>query len=255
MALTAGVLTQDSVSPTQAVVESAVAVSGTTPYSYAWYQSTVTGFTPGGSNVLTGVTGLGPQTISGLTPGTQYYYKVVVTDSAGTPATATSSQLSVLTTQPVLDQNQFAQVPFLGQMDLRFNPSVVEVVIDSSQSGVLYAGQAVKMVDNAGGVPKVIGCSANSDEVYGFITYDIKNKTYSAGDACTMALRNSVMFLYATEAIARGVQVQLAISTKGGVATKTGSSGADIVGWAYDKASAAGQLIRIWLDVPSFAKA
>jgi hypothetical protein len=63
------------------------------------------------------------------------------------------------------------------------------------------------------------------------------------------------MYLYATTAIARGAQVQLDISTVGGVAAKVGSSGADIVGFAFDKAAAVGALIRVRLGVPSFLKA
>ena len=43
------------------------------------------------------------------------------------------------------------------------------------------------------------------------------------------------------------------VTTQGGVAAKVGSSGANIVGYAYDGAAAAGALIRVKLAAPSYA--
>lgn len=96
MALTAGALSQVSVTDVGDVLASAAAVSGTTPYSYQWYRSTVSAFATGTGNILSGQTALTIQDL-GLTPSTVYFYKVVVTDSAGTAAIATSSQLQVTT--------------------------------------------------------------------------------------------------------------------------------------------------------------
>jgi len=254
MSLTAGALSQSSVLSNSAVLSSAVATSGTAPYSYQWYQSTVNGFTPGGGNLVSGATAL-TQSFSGLIPNTTYYYKVIVTDSAGSPATATSSQLTVVTTAQQLSPNQFAQSNIAGMVDLRFPYNSVAVQIDASQSGSLYAGSAVKMVDSADGIPKVVGCSANSDEVLGFINFDIKTVAFIAGAAAEISMSGNVMYLYATAAIARGAQVQLDISSPACVTAVVASSGADIVGWAYDKASAAGALIRVFLKTPSFLKA
>lgn len=98
MALTAGALTQVSVTDVGDVLASAVAVSGTTPYTYQWYRSTSNAFTPGTTNLVSGATSLNLSD-SALVPSTTYYYKVISTDAAGTPATATSSQLSVTTLQ------------------------------------------------------------------------------------------------------------------------------------------------------------
>lgn len=254
MSVTAGALSQVSVSSTTASLLSAVATAGTGPYTYQWYRSTTTGFTPGGGNIIAGATALSLSD-TGLIPNTQYFYKVVATDTGASNATSISSQLAVATSAPVLSQNAFAQTTYLGVVDLMFNFNTVSVQIDSSQVTALYAGAAVKFVDSIDGVPKVVGCSANSDEVYGFINFDIKNVTFVAGQAAEISMGGNAIYLYATAAIARGAQVQLDLSTNGGVAAKVGSSGADIVGWAYDKASAAGQLIRVRLNVPSFAKA
>lgn len=252
MALTAGTATKVSVTDTTASVLGTAPTGGTTPYLYAWYKSTTTGFTPSTANAISGATALA-LTDTGLIPGTQYYYKLVQTDSNATPLTATPTQLSVATSQPLQSPNQFAQTSQLGVLDLRFNRDTVAVEIDSSQSTtLLYAGQAVKLVDSIDGIPKVIGCAANSDSVFGFINYDIKSQSFAVGDRCEVSLSGNVMYLYATTAIARGAQVTLDLTTQGGVASK--NSGDNIVGWAYDKASV-GSLVRIYIKTPSFTTA
>lgn len=254
MSITTGVLSQVSVTSTTANLLATAATGGTGPYTYQWYRSTVSGFTPGGGNIISGATAL-TLADTGLIPNTQYYYVVIATDTGHSNDTAQYTQLGVVTLAPVLSPNQFAQAPYLGMIDQRFDYNTTAVQIDVSQATALYAGSAVKVVDSADGVPKVVGCAANSDEVFGFINFDIKTVQYVAGSAAEISMAGNVMYLYATGAISRGVQVQLALSTNGGVAAKVGSSGADIVGWAFDKASAAGQLIRVHLSVPSFAKA
>lgn len=254
MSVTAGALSKVSVGPTTASLLSAPATAGTGPYTYQWYRSTVSGFTPGGGNIIAGATAL-TLNDSGLIPNTQYYYEVVATDTGAGNATSGSAQLSVQTSAPVLSPNSFAQAPIVGMIDMRFDYDTISAQIDVSQATPLYAGQAVKIVDSLDGIPKVVAVAANSDEVFGFINFDIKSITFAAGQACEISMAGNYMYLYATTAISRGAQVQLDISTVGGVAAKVGSSGADIVGFAFDKAAAAGALIRVKLGVPSFLKA
>ena len=153
-----------------------------------------------------------------------------------------------------LNQNQFAQIPVLGQLDLHFNTETVSAIVHvSASASTLVAGQAVKIVDEAGGVPKVVPCTADSNEVFGFIVFDRMHPSFTGGDSVEIAQAGSVMYLYATGAVARGAQVALAYAAAGGVKALAGSGGADIVGYAYDKAATAG-LIRVKLGVPSFAK-
>lgn len=252
MATTAGALSLVSVSSNSAVLSSAVATGGTGPYTYQWYQSTVSGFTPGGGNIIAGATSLS-LTASGLIPSTQYYYKVVATDSGA--VAGTSSQLAVATTQAVQSINAFAQSPQVGMIDLRFNFNTVAVEIDASQVGSVLPGQAVKIVDSVDGIPKVVACAANSDVCMGFLNYDIKSQSFVAGSRAELSQGGNVIYLYATGAIARGAQVTMDVSTAGGVGQLVGSSGASIVGWAFDKAPAAGALIRVRLSSPSFSVA
>lgn len=252
MAFVAGVLSQVAVFANSVQVQSTASTGGVGPITEAWYISTSSGFTPGVGNIVSGLSGLGPVTISGLIPNTQYYVKVVYTDTGNSNATVTSSQLAIATTAQVLNPNQFAQTPYLGMIDLRFDYDTVSAQIDVSQVGFLYAGAAVKIVDSADGTPKVVGCTANSDEVFGFINFDIKTVQYAAGSLCELSLSGNVMYLFSTGAISRGAQVTLDVTTQGGVAQAVPASGANLVGFAYDKAVAAGQLIRIKLNTPSY---
>lgn len=247
MATTAGLLTQVSVTSTTANLSSAVATGGTAPYTYQWYRSTTSSFSPGAGNIIAGATSL-TLADTGLIPNTLYYYKVVATDSGS--VAGTSAQLAVTTAAPVLNPNQFAQTPYVGTIDMRFDYDTISVMIDASQATALYAGSAVKMVDSADGVPKVVSCSANTDEVLGFINFDIKTVQFLAGAAAEISMSGNVIYLYATAAVARGAQLMVDLATQGGVITATG--GGKFIGWAFDKATAAGQLIRVKLVTPSF---
>lgn len=255
MSLTAGALSQVSVSANGAVLSSAVATSGTAPYTYQWYRSTASGFSPGPSNILSGATSLS-LTDSGLIPNSTYYYKVVVTDSAAPAATATSSQLAVTTTATSIAQNAFAMSPIVGMVDMPYNYNTKSALIDvSAGSAVYYPGQAMKIVaSTAGGPPRLIACSADSDEVFGFINYNIKNQSFVVGQACEVSQAGNVIWLYASEAITQGARVCLDSSQVGAVQA-AGHTGKNVVGWALDGAAAMGALIRVQLLCPSFATA
>ncbi len=247
---TAGTLSLVSVTDTVAKLASTAAVGGTTPYAYQWYRSVTTAFVPGAGNLISGATALS-LTDSSLVPGTTYFYKQVVIDSNATPTSATASQLSVSTSLPAPSQNQFAQTPLLGVIDQRFDYNTTPCQIGPDVVGSLYAGQAVKIVDSIDGVPKVQPITASTDEVFGFINFDVKSQSFVAGSRCEVSQAGNVMYLYATTAIARGAQVTVSFAYLGGVAAKVTSD--DIVGYAFDKATAAGQLIRVKLSTPSFA--
>lgn len=150
-----------------------------------------------------------------------------------------------------LSQNQFSMIPVQGQMDLRPQPAVVSAQVDTSSAGGLVAGQAVKIVDSTGGVPKVVECSADTDDVWGFIPYSLKDDTFAAGDRLEIAaMRDNVMYMTASAAISRNAKVMIVVASKK-VATAT--SGKTIIGRAYDAAAADGDLIRVVIDLPGSA--
>ncbi len=244
MSFAAGALSKVLVGQSIANLSSAAATGGTSPYTYQWYRSTTTGFTPGAGNILSGQTGLSLAD-SGLIPATSYYYVVVATDTGNSNVTASSSQLTVLT-EPSLSPNQFAQQPLVGVVDMKVgSTNVVAAQVDSSVSTQIYPGQAVKLVaSNSGGIPKVAPVNSKSDQVMGYAVFNIKDLQYVAGQNLEVALWGSVIWLYATAAITQGAEVCVDPTYVGGV-QPTGNS-AVFVGQAFDGAAAAG-LIRVLL--------
>lgn len=250
MAITAGTISVFYQGATTAKLQATPATLGTGPYTYQWYRSTTNGFTPGGGNILAGKTSLLLED-TGLVPNTTYYYKLVATDTGAGNATVTYPQATVVTNTANISMNAFGQSKLAGMVDLHMSINTVSVQFDSSQAGKCYFGQAVKMVDNAGGIPKVVACSADSDEVLGFVNYDAKTQFFEANSLAEISMKGNCIYLYALGPIGRGKQVTYNASPNG-VVEAVGSSGKAIVGWAYDKATASGQIIRIMVETPSF---
>ena len=116
-----------------------------------------------------------------LIPNTKYYYEVVAADSTG--SLASTSQILITTTAPVLSQNSFAQATFVGIVDLTVGPTnVIAAIIDTTAgTTVYYPGQFVKIVANTnGGLPSVIGCTTKSDLVLGAIRFNVKDVSYAS---------------------------------------------------------------------------
>lgn len=140
-------------------------------------------------------------------------------------------------------QNQFGMTREQGELDLSAMNDIIACEIDTTSAGSLPPGQAVKIVDSAGGVPKVVECAADTDDVFGFIKYDMRKATFSALDRVEIATGvGSVMYMTASAAIARNAKVMIVVASDK-VATAT--SGKTIVGRALDKAAADGDLIRV----------
>lgn len=250
MALTPGALSKIHVGENSATLLSAAAYGGVSPYSYQWYRGLTSDFTPGPENILTGKTSL--QIVdTGLDPSHQYFYKVVSTDEGDGNAQATSLDLPVTTNPASQNQNQFSQTPLLGMPDLSNGVNnITAAQIDVSESGELVAGDKVKIVDSASGVPKVVKVTAASDNVWGVVVYNIRNRKYVAGDLCEVAQAGTCVWLQPTTAISRGAKVSSSLLSNGGVAELT--SGANTVGYAFDKAVSPGELIRVVVSCPSF---
>ena len=249
MAVTAGALSKTLVGQTSASLTSAAATGGTGPYTYQWYQSTTSGFTPGASNLVSGATTLS-YNFTNLAINTNYYYVVIATDTGASNATSNSSQLTVLT-ENGLSQNQFAMNAIVGLVDMKLgSTNTISCQVDSSVTTQIYPGQAVKIVaNNNGGIPKVAPIAAKGDSCIGFAIYNIKDLQYIAGQNLEVALFGSVIWCFATGAITQGVQCCYDPTYIGGVQA-TGNT-ATIAGVALDGAASAGQ-IRVMLT-PNFA--
>lgn len=147
-----------------------------------------------------------------------------------------------------LAQNQLAQIPVRGMLDLMIQPNIIGCQVYASESTALIPGQAVKLVDSADGVPKVTAATAATDDIFGFVPYDQKDQDFPAGAAVDIAFfRGCVMYMTASAAIARGAQVMIVVS---GSKVATVSSSQRIIGRALDKAAANNDLIRVLIDLP-----
>lgn len=91
-------------------VTSTAASGGTAPYTYQWYRSTVSGFTPDGSTLLSGGTTIS-YTDTTAVANTQYYYKLVITDA--TAATGTTAELSARIAVPLTAPSPFGVEPWV----------------------------------------------------------------------------------------------------------------------------------------------
>lgn len=151
-----------------------------------------------------------------------------------------------------LNINQFAQTTVQGQMDLEFQGSVITCQVDAAQETSLIAGQAVKLATTGGGVPKVISLAADTDASFGFVARNLKDAAFPANSAVEIAMINSVMYMTAGAAITRGAKVEV-VSATNKVITNAGTN--PVVGFALDKASADGDLIRVYIITQSYQSA
>lgn len=246
MSITAGTLSKTLVGQSTAQLTATAATGATGTVTQQWYRSTTNDFTPGAGNIISGATAL-TLNDSGLIPGTTYYYVVAYTDSSG-PTTVDSTQLTVQM-ESGQSQNQFAQSPVIGVVDLLVGPTnVVSAQADQSLGlGTIQPGQAVKLVSNSnGGVPKVVPVTSKSDVVFGVCVFNFKDIQYFAGQNLEVAIGGTVIWQWATGAITQGTQVCLDQTYVGGVQA-TGNS-ATVMGFAVDGAASAGP-IRVHLQL------
>lgn len=144
-----------------------------------------------------------------------------------------------------LSPNQFAITPVTGQMDMTVQGDVVSCQVSASQSGTLVAGDKVKLEDSAGGVPKVLKITANSDNIFGTVVFNRKDTGFVAGDALEIAIDGALIWQVAGAAIARGAQVEVVASSQK-VITNAGVN--PVYGFAFDKAAGDDALIRVYVQ-------
>ena len=148
-----------------------------------------------------------------------------------------------------LQLNQFSQTTVQGQLDLEFQGSVISAQVSANQATALVAGQPVKIENSAGGVPKMLALTSNTDPVFGFVSRNLKDQNFPTYAALEVALTDSVMYMTANASsptIARGAPVEVDYVTN----TVLASQGINpVVGYALDQAANAGDLIRVYIDL------
>lgn len=149
-----------------------------------------------------------------------------------------------------LTQNQFAQLPVLGQLDeLGFGSNVIAAAVSNSATGALVPlvpGQPVKVANEGSPLPTVLPLAANSDVTDGFIAYNVKDAAFAADQRLELAIGGSVMYMNSGAAITRWGQVEVVYNTVGNVIASAGVN--PVIGFAFDQATAANQLIRVYIE-------
>lgn len=144
--------------------------------------------------------------------------------------------------------NQFKQSNVVGVLDLTTNPNpfVMSAKLDPAITGDVIPGEGVILTDlgasDAVGDPIIDQRSADADAIEGIVIFNNKKATMTGGDIVTIAKKHAVIVMEASAAISRGAKVALVLATPGQVVTLTTEA---LLGKALDKASAAGDLIRI----------
>lgn len=147
--------------------------------------------------------------------------------------------------------NQFGQTPEVGDLDLLYPGGVLTCMVNQGSSSTIVPGQPVRLADVAkGGVPKVIPLTANTQPTFGFAIRNLKDASYTDGDPLEVAWGRSVMFMTAGAAIVPGAKVEVVYTTNK-VITAAGTN--PMVGYALDKATADGDVIRVLITTPANA--
>jgi hypothetical protein len=153
--------------------------------------------------------------------------------------------------------NQFAQTPVDGQMDLSFVGSVVSARVSANQASALIAGQAVAGDNTApstaqDGVPPVIALTNGSVPAIGFVVRNIKDQNAPTNARIELAMDGSCMYKTAEGAISRFAPVEYD-ATNNQILAWGGVN--PVVGYAYDAAINAGDIIRILIRSPQLGLA
>lgn len=141
--------------------------------------------------------------------------------------------------------NQFKMSPEKGQLTLDPNWNTLNVQVSENESGTLVPAQAVVLEDAAGSQIPVEAISAITDDIFGFVTYNVRLDEYAANDQVKIAKNGDVMMMEASAAIARGADLEVVITGNKVATQSTGTT----IGKALDKAAADGDLIRVLITV------
>jgi len=131
--------------------------------------------------------------------------------------------------------NQFLPNRVRGEyLDWGLNAMVMEVQIDVTETGTLYAGDPVKIVSTSKGKLKVV--AAGADAAFGYILFNPKHETAKAGDIVSVLCKDGVISEVTEEAISAGASVYY-VAADGSVSA-TGTQGQEPMGIALEATSA-----------------
>jgi len=142
------------------------------------------------------------------------------------------------------NMNQFSQQPIKGAVSAVPNPTVIPCQIDPNSEDTFYPGTGVRLVAGTGKTVLVVKAAA-TEEKFGFVVWNPKKSSFTAGDAVEVAMPGSVMYMEAAAAFNRGQSLEQVVT--GDKVQAVSAAANDRIGLALDTAAAAGDLVRVYL--------
>lgn len=146
--------------------------------------------------------------------------------------------------------NSFQMETVQGSVDLNQPGFVISAQVSTTEAAALVAGQPVKRVNSYNKLPEITALTANTDEAFGYVVRNQKDASAAAGSIVEIALQGTIMYMTAGAAIAANAAIEVVYTTNK-VITNAGTN--PVAGVALDRASADGDLIRVFVITPAFA--
>lgn len=146
-----------------------------------------------------------------------------------------------------LSLNQFQPTTVPGQPDLQFGGSVVTCEVASTQATPIIPGQVVKIADTNSKIPQILGLAANTEASFGVALRNPKDVNFPALSRVEVGIAGTVVYMTAGAAIARFAKLEFVYTTNK-VITNAGTN--PVMGYAFDKAAADGDIIRVYILNP-----
>jgi hypothetical protein len=137
--------------------------------------------------------------------------------------------------------NPFSMTAQKGSIAMGPNQNKISVQLYGSSTATLVPGDWVKLQDTTANTI-LVEKAAVTDAVIGCVMANPKKQSFVAYDNFEIALNGSIIYLESAAAIARGADLEFVIS---GAKVQTNAGVNTICGTTLDKASGAGQLVRV----------
>lgn len=146
-----------------------------------------------------------------------------------------------------LNPNQFKLTSVKGFVEGAMTDRLLPAKIADTEAKTLPAGSFVEIADVASKVLPLVGTTAEATDHAGVLVISTHRAEYKAGEMLEFAPCGSgaIVVMEAGGAISNGAKVYAG----GDNYDKVVSAGTIVVGHAFDKATSAGDLIRVILDV------
>ena len=148
--------------------------------------------------------------------------------------------------------NQFRISPVKGTLTQEPNFNIINCQVASDEATALVPGQAVVLDDEDSSQIIVTAATGESDELFGFVVYDVRDTEKPAKGQVRIAIVGSVMYMESQTAITRGQYLKY-IPT-GQLVADQGGDTTTRLGHALDASpDTTPKLIRVYIQTPKSA--